>query len=103
MGKVLAISRPTYNLLVPFFPPFTPTSIFEVKKKAIASSYIDDFRPWYTSTFYFLVQKGHSVENEKLSLTDKILREINTLVEPLLSRYFCQNSVREEFPKFPHC
>ena len=43
-------------------------------------------------------------KNKKFTLTEKIFREINSLVtclvKPLLSRNFCQKSVRENFPNF---
>ena len=47
----------------------------------------------------------HSVENEKISLTKKIFRQINSLVtyllvKMLISRNFCQKSVRENFRNF---
>ena len=47
-------------------------------------------------------------KNEKFSITEKKFRQINylvivnSLVKPLLSRTFCEKSVRE-FLQFPHC
>ena len=44
-------------------------------------------------------------KNEKLSLTEKLFRQINylviSLVKPLLSRNFCKKSERE-FLQFPY-
>ena len=42
----------------------------------------------------------HTVENEKFTLTQKIFRQINSLVKPLLSRNFCQKCVRENSRNF---
>ena len=43
-------------------------------------------------------------KNEKFSLTEKKIRQINylvnSLVKPLLSRNFCEKSVRENFCNF---
>ena len=44
-------------------------------------------------------------KNENFTLTEKIFREINTLVKMLLSRIFCQKSVRVNFRHYHivHC
>ena len=53
-------------------------------------------------------QKIQSEEKREIlyihsSLTEKIFREINSLVKPLVSRNFCQKSVRENFRNFHKC
>ena len=63
---------------------------------------------WFDGIFYGWDAVCTLWKNEKFSLTEKKIRQINylviSLVKPLLSRNFCKKGVIvREFLQFPHC
>ena len=71
-----------------------PNSSFQPCKKLYNSHKI-------ISLNQLVIIRFHTVwKKEKISLTEKKTREINSLVKLLLSRIFCQKSVRENFRNF---